>query len=226
VSRGDSLLRPCVSVLIAEANQLNCQLIQSAFRRARRKVVVSGATVDMLAALSALKEQQPDVAIVSSRLITGPLDGFNLVRDITSLKLRTRVVMLLESREREVVVDAFRFGAHGVVFRDEPVETLTKCIHAVNRGQVWANSENLGFLLDALARAMPLSSPKMNAGDRLTRRETDIVRLLVEGMTNREISTQLRLSEHTVRNYLFRVFDKVGVSTRVELVLYCLRHAA
>lgn len=224
MSRAEGSLRSHVIVLIAEANQLNCQLIQSAFRRSRRRVVVSGATVETVDALNVLKEQQPDVAVVSSRLITGPLDGFNLVRNIRTLKLRTRVVMLLESRERELVIDAFRVGAHGVVFRDEPLETLTKCIHAVREGQVWANSLNLGYLLDALVHAMPFSAPKFSGTNRLTRRETDIVKLLVEGMTNREISAQLRLSEHTVRNYLFKVFDKVGVSTRVELVLYFLRH--
>lgn len=60
----------------------------------------------------------------------------------------------------------------------------------------------------------------------LSKREADVVRLVSEGLSNREISVQLKLSEHTVRNYLFHVFDKIGVSTRVELVLYCLQEKA
>jgi DNA-binding NarL/FixJ family response regulator len=131
--------------------------------------------------------------------------------------------MLLESRERDLVVDAFRCGAHGVVFRDERVEVLGKCIHAVHAGQVWANSEYLGYVLDALRHAMPVRLQNSQGVDLLSKRQEDVVRLVSEGLTNREIAARLGLSDHTVRNYLFRVFDRLGISTRVELVLYCLQ---
>jgi DNA-binding NarL/FixJ family response regulator len=73
------------------------------------------------------------------------------------LKAKTSAVMLLASRERELVAEAFRCGAHGVIFRDEPLEPLSKCIHAAHRGQVWANGEQLGYLLEALARMKPMN---------------------------------------------------------------------
>jgi DNA-binding NarL/FixJ family response regulator len=131
--------------------------------------------------------------------------------------------MLLDSRDREAVVAAFRSGARGVFFRDEPLESLGKCVHAVHLGQVWANSLHLVYLLEALGKAAPMRLQDARGFDLLSKRQEDVVRLVSEGMTNREISLQLGLSEHTVRNYLFRVFDKLGVSTRVELVLYCLQ---
>lgn len=212
-----------VSVLIAESNQLNCQLIQSVFRRGRQKVVVAGATVDTDQALSVLKDRQPDVAIISPRLVSGPADGFALVRHIHSLKLRTRVIMLLDSRERELIVDAFRFGAHGVVFRDEPLRIITKCIHAVHSGQIWANSLYVGYLIEALKRAMPLANGDFSAAERLTKRERDIASLIAEGLTNRDIANRLGLTENTVRNYLQHVFDKVGRSSRAELMLYWIQ---
>jgi DNA-binding NarL/FixJ family response regulator len=121
------------------------------------------------------------------------------------------------------LIDTFRSGAHGVVFRDEPLETLSKCIHAVHQGQVWANSQQLGYVLEALTRALPLRLQDANGISLLAKREEDVVRLVAEGMSNREISRQLELSEHTVRNYLYSIFEKLGVSTRVELVLYCLQ---
>jgi len=121
------------------------------------------------------------------------------------------------------VIDAFRCGAHGVVFRDEPLETLGKCIHAVHQGQVWANSEQLGYILEALSLTMPMRWQDARGIDLLSKREELVVRQVAEGMTNREISVHLKLSEHSVRNYLFRIFDKLGVSSRVELVLYCLQ---
>jgi DNA-binding NarL/FixJ family response regulator len=142
---------------------------------------------------------------------------------VRALQSKTRAVMLLASRDRDLVVDAFRCGAHGVIFRDEPVETLSKCIHAVHHGQVWANSEHLGYLLDALGHAKPLHLQDARGLNILSKREENVVRLVSEGLTNRQISSDLGLSEHTVRNYLFRIFDKLGVSTRVELVLYCLQ---
>ncbi|HEY6464928.1 MAG TPA: response regulator transcription factor [Candidatus Acidoferrales bacterium] len=214
-----------VSVLIAEANRMNCQLIQEAFRRDRRRVVVAGATVDIAQALSVLKEQEPDVVIVSARLVTGPIDGFALVRNIHSLKLATRIVMLLDTRDREFVVDAFRFGAHGVVFRDEPVKILTKCVMAVHRGQIWAGSLYLGYVMDALAEALPLPTQDFRGADRLTKREVDIAAAVAEGLSNREASNRLHLSENTVKNYLQKVFDKLGVSSRTELTLYWINRS-
>jgi DNA-binding NarL/FixJ family response regulator len=131
--------------------------------------------------------------------------------------------MLLNSRDREAVVDAFRSGARGVIFRDEPLKTLSKCIHAVHRGQVWVNSQHLGYLLDALGQVTTSRLQQSHLKEHLSKREEDVVGLVAEGLSNKEVSEQLRLSEHTVRNYLFRVFEKLGVSTRVELVLYCLQ---
>jgi DNA-binding NarL/FixJ family response regulator len=131
--------------------------------------------------------------------------------------------MLLDTRERQLVIDAFRCGAHGVVFRDEPLETLGKCIHAVNQGQIWASSEHLGYILEALSQQVPMRLQDAHGIDLLSKREEAVVRQVAEGLTNREISIRLKLSEHTVRNYLFKIFDKLGVSTRVELVLYCLQ---
>lgn len=214
-----------VSVLIAEANRMNCQLIQDAFRRDRRRVSVAGATVDVAQALSVLKEREPDVAVVSSRLVTGPIDGFALVRNIHSLKLRTRIVMLLDTRERQHIVDAFRFGAHGVVFRDEPVKILTKCVIAVHRGQIWAGSLYLGYVMDALTEALPLPAENFRGVDKLTKRETDIAAAIAEGLSNREASNRLHLSENTVKNYLQKVFDKLGVSSRTELTLYWIKRS-
>ncbi len=131
--------------------------------------------------------------------------------------------MLLETNKRELVIDAFRNGAHGVIFRDEPIEILSKCLHAVHRGQIWANSQNLHFVVDALGESKALNLHDARGIQLLSKREERVARLVVDGMTNRQISATLGLSEHTVRNYLFRIFDKVGVSTRVELVLYCLQ---
>lgn len=211
-----------VSVVIVEANRMNCQLIRDSLQRGRSRIEVVGATTDPVHAVSALKEGEPDVAIVSAKLVSGPSDGFVLVRNIRSLKLRTRIVVLLDARNRGLVVDAFRFGAHGIIFRDEPVKILPKCIHAVHGGQIWAASQYLGYAIEALRKAMPLSVQDFRGADRLTKREKEIVALIAEGLSNREASARLQLKESTVRNYLQHVFDKLGVSSRSEVMLFWL----
>src|SRR5207302_4821861 len=100
----------------------------------------------------------------------------------------------------------------------EPFRLLAKCIQCVQSGQVWASSSELHFVLDALAQ--PTFANFHNGSSPLSAREIDVVRCVAEGLSNREIAQRLKLTEHTVKNYLFRIFDKLGVSKRVEVVLY------
>lgn len=212
-----------VRLLIAESSQMNGQLLENALRPKSRRVTVVANVLRGSDVLEAAKESRPDVAVISSQLQEGALEGYRVLRELRQAHERTRTVMLLASRDRELVLDAFRCGVRGVVFRDEAIEILVKSIHAVHHGQVWANSESMRSLIEALGEALPVRSRDNRGMSRLSKREADVVRLVAEGLSNKDISLQLKLSEHTVRNYLFHVFDKLGVSTRVELVLYCLR---
>jgi DNA-binding NarL/FixJ family response regulator len=215
--------RSCVNVVIAEANRLNCQLVENAFRTRRTGIIVVASAIGSQSALALFREWEPDIAIISAQLEEGPVEGYQLLRELRSLQSKTRSIMLLASREPTLVVDAFRCGAHGVIFRDEPLEVLGRCIHAVHDGQIWASSQLLSYLIEALTHTAPFKLRDARGLAILSKREADVVRLVTEGMTNRGISLELGLSEHTIRNYLFRIFDKLGVSTRVELVLYCFQ---
>jgi DNA-binding NarL/FixJ family response regulator len=90
----------------------------------------------------------------------------------------------------------------------------------VHEGQVWANNQQLQFAIEVLTESAPSAIVDAKGAHLLTKRELSVVQLVAEGLSNRDISHQLRLSEHTVRNYLFRIFNKVGVSTRLELAIY------
>ena len=103
--------------------------------------------------------------------------------------------------------------------------TSPKCIRRVHEGQIWVSNVELEFLLDLVISVRPLKIARAGGMARLTPRERDVVRLVADGMRNQEIAVQLNLSEHTVRNYLLRVFDKLGISSRVELVLYAFSGA-
>jgi len=93
----------------------------------------------------------------------------------------------------------------------------------VHEGQIWADTRNLAYLLDFLTQLKPLRLVKLGGGmDRLTPREAEVVHLLADGLSTRDISQKLALSEHTIRNYLSAIYDKLGVSSRVELALYAV----
>jgi two-component system nitrate/nitrite response regulator NarL len=211
-----------ISVFIVENSRMGCQLMVAALRRGRCRVSVSGFATETSEALSFLKNNVADITIISCQLREGVTSGLTLTRAITASRLNTRVLMVLDSTEAPIVVEAFRAGAKGIFSREEPFDLMCKCIHVVHQGQIWANSKAMNFAIEALAQA-PDVQPLLRRGQLLlTRKEKLVADLVVEGLTNRDISNHLNLSEHTVRNYLFRIFNKVGASSRLELALHIM----
>jgi DNA-binding NarL/FixJ family response regulator len=216
-----------IRILVAHgtmAGELLAEALKSSF------TVVARATTAM-EAMENIGATSADVALIAASLQDGHLGGFRALRGIRENYPDVRCVMLLERCDRELVVDAFRAGAKGVFSSAQSeFQLLRKCITAVHAGQVWANSHELNYLLDAFSsQPSPLQVQDVNGTQLLTKREEQVVRLLAEGLTNREIAKELSLSTHTIKNYLFRIFDKLGVSTRVELVMYavnCTKMAA
>jgi len=131
--------------------------------------------------------------------------------------------MLLKLASRDLVIDAFRAGAAGVFCRTEPVRALSKCIQVVHTGQIWANTDHLHFILEALISATPLRVIDSRGRYLLAPKENEVANLVAEGLTNRDVAKKLGVGEHTVSNYLFRIYEKLGISSRVELALYVVR---
>jgi DNA-binding NarL/FixJ family response regulator len=199
---------------------MSTQLLAGALARDSQLQMVESPS-NTAAILHMLRRERPHIALISAKVGEDHGRGFELVREIRSQSPGTRVIVLLDSSERASVVEAFRAGAQGVFCRTEPVRLLSKCIQCVHQGQVWASSSELHFLLEALSKPAFVNF-QTGGGALLSARETDVVRCVAEGLTNREIAQRLKLTEHTVKNYLFRIFDKLGVSSRVEVVLYAL----
>ena len=130
--------------------------------------------------------------------------------------------MLLDSARRDFVVEACRIGASGVFGRCEPLKLLPKCVRTVHAGQIWANAEQIEFVFRAFAEAPVTRLVSADGAVLLSAREQQVVRFVAEGLNNREIAARLELSEHTVKNYIFHIFNKLGISSRVELVLYAV----
>jgi len=207
-----------IRLIVADQNLMNCQLLVGALRRCRRIEVVARATsVDQI--LGEAKASQPSVVLIGANLQDGSLAGFEAVRRLRNLHPDIRAVLLLDSADRASVIDAFRAGARGIFSRDDSLGTLCRCIQHVHAGQTWASSEQIEAVLEVFARIAPLLLPD-KAKVPLSRREREVAELVAEGLSNREISAQLRLSQHTVKNYLFQIYGKLGMSSRVDLVLH------
>jgi DNA-binding NarL/FixJ family response regulator len=109
-------------------------------------------------------------------------------------------------------------------FIDSNLRLLTKCLLCVAAGQIWASTEQLNYLIDMVSEVPSLRVLNATGIPLLTPREEQVVALVAEGLGNRQIADELNLSEHTIKKYLFRIFEKLGVSTRVELVLYAVNN--
>ena len=216
------------NVFIADSSHMGCQLMAAALRRSRNKLVVVGSATTSEAVRSAIcnRKFNLDALVIACDLKDGPLSGLKIASEIRMTRPETHIIALMDSSERETVVDAFRSGATGILSREQPFDILCKCINAVCQGEVWATSKELKFGLDALVQtkevATRMRQDKTYKDRTLTSREEGIVQLIAEGLTNRDISVQLKLSENTIRNYLFRIFNKLGTSNRLELALYAI----
>jgi DNA-binding NarL/FixJ family response regulator len=213
-----------IELLIGETCRLSCELMTAALRRHPQKVSVVAAAVDSAEIVNAYAAKKPDVCVISWRLKDGVSAGLSAARQVHTMHETARILMLIDMPEREVVVEAFRAGALGIFSREESFGELCKGIEKVHTGQIWATNEQLQYLVESLAAKSPASTPITDAkgATLLTPREQSLVDLVAQGRTNRDISRELNLSEHTVRNYLFRIFNKLGTSNRLELALYAI----
>lgn len=206
-----------ISIAIADATHIHTQLLAGAMRNDAGLQVV--ASTSQPRELLAAAERVPiDVAVLSYALDNQPGRGLELLRGMRALRPRIKGVILLDSTHPKEVVESFRAGAKGIFSKEERLENLSKCIRCVHDGQVWASSTELEHLLEALHHSPRVSATNQNGVALLSSRERQVVEYLAGGMTNREIAKALDLSPHTVKNYLFRIFDKVGVSSRTELL--------
>lgn len=223
MNQAPQLIDERISVTIADADWMTAHLIANGLTRGRQDIAVVSISNSSTEAIHELEARQPDIALINAHLDDGPLTGYQVLQRLQLLSKRTAAIMMIPDSERELVIDAFRGGARGVFCRIQPIRLLSKCIRSVHSGQVWADSQNLHFVLEFLTQLKPLRLPKPGGGmGRLTPREAEVVHLLSEGMSTREISGRLQVTEHTVRNYLSAIYDKLGVSSRVELALYAV----
>ena len=178
------------------------------------KVVGQGSTADESKAR--LSDSKPDVVLCEVKL--PGQGGFDLLRDVPSLSPNSRMIAISATVAANDVVEAMRRGARGFLAKQCPLDLFLKCVRKVHSGEIWLNGPLTEAVLHAFGSQQAPS--KLDGKTELSRREMEVIQLVVQGYKNRDIAQSLFISEKTVKNHLSAIFNKLGVSDRLELTLY------
>jgi DNA-binding NarL/FixJ family response regulator len=168
----------------------------------------------------ALQRYPTDVVLLEGQLITGTSDAIpELVRRSPDAKI---IVQVVEADEANIV-ELYRRGVRGVVPRSISPDLLIKCVRKIAAGETWIDNQSISWVIEAYrSQAATLTNPRMQP--KLSKKELAIISCITRGMRNKEIAYQIGTTEQVIKNYLRKVYDKLGVSDRLELALYCLHH--
>ncbi len=187
---------------------------------------VVGEAADGGEVLAMAPRLQPDVLLLD--LAMPHIGGMEALRELTMSAAPSRrplrIVLLTVAIEKKQIVEALQLGARGVVLKDAAALLLIKALRVVLAGQYWVGRELVTDMVQYLGRLAPAVSAQGRQEPALTSREREILSAIVSGLTNREIAEKLGISEDTVKHHLSRIFDKVGVSHRLELAMFAVNH--
>jgi DNA-binding NarL/FixJ family response regulator len=214
-----------VRILIADDHPI----FRDGLRRlleSEREFQVVGEACDGIEAVNLVRQLKPEILLLD--LAMPRLPGLDALRELSSgpESAAVRVILLTAAAEKHQIVEALQLGARGVVLKDSATQILLKSIHAVMHGEYWVGRESVSNLvqyLRSLVDSSTVESRKKKFG--LTPRELEIVSAVVAGYANKEIAEHFKISEDTVKHHLSNIFDKLGVSTRLELALFAVNQS-
>jgi DNA-binding NarL/FixJ family response regulator len=187
-------------------------------------IEVIGEASDGRQVLEMIQELDPDVLLLDLRMPN--LDGLSVLQTLQQNEKKTRVIVLTASEDKNEFVQAMKLGCSGIVLKQTATELIVKSIRKVHSGEIWLDSHTTAAVMRQFASPNETSSPLSNGKGRerspLSTREREIVALVAQGYKNKEMAEKMFISEQTVKNHLHNIFDKLGVSDRLELALYAI----
>jgi two-component system nitrate/nitrite response regulator NarL len=212
-------VKPVIRVIMADS--------QAIYRVGMRKVfaveddIQIVAQVDSLTTLAAAVQQHPaDVLVLEGNLLAGKASG---IADILHYAANLKIIVQATATDETHIVELYRRGVRGVIPRSISPDLLVKCVRKIAAGETWIDNQSVTWVIEAYrTQASALASPKNQP--RLSPKELAIINCITQGKRNKEIAYELGTSEQVIKNYLRKIYDKLGVSDRLELALYCLHH--
>ena len=190
---------------------------------------VVGEASDGCEVLDRVQELDPDVLLLDLRMPN--LDGLSALQALQQTNKRTRVIVLTASEDKNEFVQAMKLGCSGIVLKQTAPELIVKSIRKVHGGEIWLDSHTTAAVIrqfvaadDAPQPTAPQAATRERERSPLSQREREIVALVAQGFKNKEMAEKMFISEQTVKNHLHNIFDKLGVSDRLELALYAIHN--
>lgn len=215
-------LQSCVPIRVLIAD--NHPLVLEGFRRLislENDIEITAEATDAEVLASLAEQAQPDVIMLELHMLG--VDAMSAIEQIQRLSPRAKIVIFTGFEDRDKFVRAMRLGVAGVVLKTAPPQLVLKSIRKVHAGEVWLDSQTTAAVMQRFASSAPADQHAVQREhDRtlLSKREHEVVLLVAQGYRNKEIAERMFISEQTVKNHLHNVFDKLGVSDRLELALY------
>jgi DNA-binding NarL/FixJ family response regulator len=183
---------------------------------------VVGEASDGDEAITETLEKQPDILLLDVQMPRLP--GLDALRAIMGGTAISKIILLTSAISTQQIIEALQIGARGIVLKDALADHLQTAVRAVASGDYWIGGRRVVNLVGALHDLMQQAAVPQRKTYGLTPRELEVVGCIVEGCSNRDIAKQFTLSEETVKRHLSNIFDKTGVSTRLELALFAIAH--
>ena len=183
---------------------------------------VTGEAGDGVEALQLAHQLKPDILLLDLAMPRMP--GLETLRELSSQGSPVRTILLTAAIEKRQIIEALQMGARGVIMKDAATTLLMKGIRTVMNGQFWVGREAVADMVTYLREKAAQQPPPPAKAYGLTKRELEILSTIVSGLSNKEIAQKVTLSEDTVKHHLTNIFDKVGVSSRLELALFAINH--
>jgi len=183
-------------------------------------ITIVGEACNGAECIKMLGRLKPDILLLDLNM--PDKNGFAVLEEVNFDTILTRVIVLSAVEDDGDLVRAMRLGARGVVAKESAIDLLVKSIHHVHAGELWVDSRITASVINAFSASS--KSGARSVKPLLSEREMDIVRLVAQGFPNKEIGKKLFISDNTVKNHVHNIYDKLGVSDRLELLLYAIHH--
>jgi two-component system nitrate/nitrite response regulator NarL len=204
-----------IRIVLADDHRIILEGLEQLFRREKDFEIVATAT-NGEDTLAAVREHHPDVLVLDIRMPRG--DGLWVLKQVHTEKLPTRVVLLTATLDEDEMLDAMQSGVAGLVLKEAAAVNLVETVRRVHRGERALEPSVVDRALDRLAQR----EEAKKIVELLSRRETEIVKMVASGLRNKEIANKLSIGEGTVKTHLHTIYEKLGVHGRVELMMYAL----
>ena len=224
-----SIASASIRVLVADGHPIVLEGLRSALGHPAGVIQVIGEASDGMEAIEKTVELDPDVVLMELKLPR--VDGLTVLRSIQARASRSKVILFSSSENKEEFVEAMKIGCRGIISKSATISLIEKSIQKVHSGEIWLDSHTTAAVIRQFSS--PSDFPAVHASNgkstreraQLSQREREIIILIAQGYKNKEIAEKMFITEQTVKNHLHNVFDKLGVSDRLELALYAIHNS-